>query len=336
MSSFDHAVLPPTPMTADGMDRRTEERPGDALLTQALERPDTLFAVFIGDSRLPSHVLVGEGRRRALLTRDDAQPHLDQARALVALGDLGQGGRPVVAVLARAGARPGASPAPSPGARPDAGAGGAGRVALEAATVRVEMSAASAGEDIPYLSALSQAQAVLAWHATHEFSPETGRPTRATTSGWVREDPADGTEFFPRTDPAVIVALVDEQDRIILGHNSAWPTTRYSTLAGFVEPSETPEAAVVRELREEAGVVVERVRYLGSQPWPFPRSLMLGYIATTSSVPEADGVEITHVKAFTRAELDRAVEAGELELPNALSISRALITAWKEAEAPAQ
>ena len=325
MSSFDHAVLPHTPMTADGLDRRTEDRPGDALLTEALERPETLFAVLIGDSRLPSHILVGEGRRRALLARRDADPYLDEARALVALGDLGKGGEPVVAVLARTGARPGA------GKKTQDDCTG-----VEAATVRTEMSAASAGEDVPYLSALSQAQAVMAWHATHEFSPETGRPTRPTTSGWVREDPEDGTEFFPRTDPAVIVALVDEQDRIVLGHNAAWPTSRYSTLAGFVEPSETPEAAVVRELREEAGVVVERVRYLGAQPWPFPRSLMLGYIATTSSVPQADGVEITHVKAFTRAELDRAVEAGELELPNALSISRALITAWKEAEAPAQ
>lgn len=318
MPSFDSAVLPRTPMSRDGLDRRTEDRVDDALLAEALAAESTRFIVQAGEGLQPASTLTRTPRadgqadpRPALLTRGEAQPFLEGARATVALGVTREDASVhVVALLAEQGR-------------------GAGD--LVAQPTRAVMHAALEAEDIPYLSAVTQAQAVLAWHAAHGYSPETGRPTVQTASGWIRRDPVTGTEFFPRTDPAVIVALVDEQDRLILGHNAAWPANRYSTFAGFVEPGEAPEAAVVREMREEAGVEVDAVRYLGSQPWPFPRSLMLGYIARTASAPVADAEEITEVRTFTREELDRAVESGEVELPGELSISRSLIEAWKSA-----
>jgi NADH pyrophosphatase NudC (nudix superfamily) len=323
-------------MAVEGLNRRTADRPEDRLLNEYLDDPRTRFVVLGGERRIPSEVLTSaqdapdepphEVRRPAFLSAAAALPHVLTARATVALGEparedgLGRFG--IVAVLAAQGSL-----------EPDMIKNHEDQPQhpVVPSGIRDIMSRASEDEDIVYLSALSQAQAILSWHATHEFSPETGSPTSPTMSGWVRVS-VDGAEHYPRTDPAVIVALVDQEDRLILGHNALWPSTRYSTLAGFVEPSETPEEAVVRELREEAGVVIDEVRYLGAQPWPFPRSLMLGYIARTASVPQADGVEITTVRAFTRTELTDAVVSGEIVLPGELSISRALINAWLTSE----
>jgi NAD+ diphosphatase len=168
------------------------------------------------------------------------------------------------------------------------------------------------------------------WHRTHRFCGVCGNPTEPTHSGSVRKCTFCGTEHFPRTDPAVIMAVTDPEDRLLLARNASWPPNRASVLAGFVEPGETLEAAVARECAEEAGLRVTAVRYLGSQPWPLPRSLMLGFTATVDD-PELhlDGAELDWAKWYTRAELKEAVSTGELlMLPSEISISRRLINHW--------
>ncbi len=175
----------------------------------------------------------------------------------------------------------------------------------------------------------TEAIAVLNWHASHGFSPRTGEPTAVEHAGWVRVDPRSGSQVFPRTDPAVIVAVHDADDRILLGANALWESNRFSLLAGFVEPGESLEAAVVREVGEEAGVLVRDPRYLGSQPWPFPASLMLGFEAWTDDVaPTPDGAEIVALRWFTRAELAADVAAGAVRLPGRASIARSIIERW--------
>lgn len=175
----------------------------------------------------------------------------------------------------------------------------------------------------------TQALAILNWHSSHRFSPQTGEATAVTQSGWVRRDSVTGAEVFPRTDPAVIVAVHDADDRLLLGANALWEANRFSLLAGFVEPGESLEAAVVREIEEEAGVRVRDPRYLGSQPWPFPASLMLGFEAFTDDVaPTPDGTEIVALRWFERDELAALAASGEVRLPGPASIARAIIERW--------
>lgn len=175
----------------------------------------------------------------------------------------------------------------------------------------------------------TEAVAILNWHASHPFSPRTGEPTAVSHAGWVRVDAVSGAQVFPRTDPAVIVAVHDADDRILLGANAMWESNRFSLLAGFVEPGESLESAVLREVAEEAGVRVRDPRYLGSQPWPFPASLMLGFEAwTDDSAPTPDGAEIVALRWFTRDELVGQAEAGLVRLPGPSSIARAIIERW--------
>ncbi len=175
-----------------------------------------------------------------------------------------------------------------------------------------------------------EAVAIANWHATHTHCPRCGSRTEITQSGWVRVCPEDGSEHFPRTDPAIIVTVTDREDRLLLGNNVAWGPRMYSTLAGFVEPGESLEAAVVREIHEESNLTVHSPVYLGSQPWPFPQSLMLGYTAVTDHPEDAaaDREEVAQVRWFTREELAAAVDGGEITLPGSASISRALIEHW--------
>lgn len=177
----------------------------------------------------------------------------------------------------------------------------------------------------------TQALAILNWHTVSRFSPRAGGETVPVQAGWVRRD-ADGTDYFPRTDAAVIVGVVDAEDRLLLGSNVAWEEKRFSLLAGFVEPGESLEAAAIREVFEESGVRIEDPQYLGSQPWPFPASLMVGFTARvaagTDTTGRPDGEEIVALRWFTRAELTEAVDAGELLLPGRASIARAIIEHW--------
>ena len=174
-----------------------------------------------------------------------------------------------------------------------------------------------------------EASAIANWHATHTHCPRCGSPTRPEAGGWVRRCPADGSEHYPRTDPAIIVTVVGADDRLLLGGGGPLDARNYSTLAGFVEPGESLEQAVVREIGEEVGVRVTASQYLGSQPWPFPASLMLGFTATTSDTEATpDGVEVTRARWFSRTELQDAVLSGEIVISSRLSIARALIEHW--------
>jgi NAD+ diphosphatase len=174
------------------------------------------------------------------------------------------------------------------------------------------------------------------WHQRHPRCSVCGNRTDIADAGASRQCPVCSAQHFPRTDPAVIMLIVDDDDRCLLGHNSARPDGWYSTLAGFVEPGETPEQAVRREVMEETGIRVGEVTYAGSQPWPFPSSLMLGYFGKALSTDvTVDGDEITHARWFTRAELGREVAAGDLAIPSTtVSIAGALVTQWYGAELP--
>lgn len=178
---------------------------------------------------------------------------------------------------------------------------------------------------------LTRAVALANWHQRYRFSPSSGNPTTSTRGGWVRVDPADGAEHFPRTDPAIIVAVTDGEDRLLLASNAAWESNRYSLIAGFVDPGESLEAAVLREVHEEAGLRVTDPVYLGSQPWPFPASLMVGFAARlvgdiADQAP--DGIEIRALRWFTRDELWQAAESGDVLLPGPASIARSIVEAW--------
>lgn len=179
------------------------------------------------------------------------------------------------------------------------------------------------------------------WHQRHGFCPRCGAPTVETQAGWVRECTRDGSSHFPRTDPAVIMLVHDGGDRALLGRGTQWQPGRFSTLAGFVEPGESVEAAVAREVFEEVGVGVRDVRYVASQPWPFPASLMLGFTAVLDGEPAItlDGVEMADAGWFTRDEVRRAAdwtdEGAEPDtgsqlraIPPHFSISRYLIDRW--------
>ena len=173
----------------------------------------------------------------------------------------------------------------------------------------------------------TQALALANWHENHSFCPSCGSITSSAQAGWVRVCEKESRELYPRTDPAIIVGVVDEHDRILLGSQGAWEDNRYSILAGDVEPGESLDAAVVREMFEEAGIVVADPIYLGSQAWPFPYSLMLGFMAKRiegDAIP--DGEEIVKLRWFSREEL--LAESGSILLPGKLSIARAIIEHW--------
>jgi NAD+ diphosphatase len=185
---------------------------------------------------------------------------------------------------------------------------------------------------VAYLASL------LNWHRRHAFCAACGAPTHVAEAGLTRACPRCGTHHHPRTDPVVIM-LVEDGDRLLLGRSPAWPPRRYSALAGFVEPGESLEEAVVREVLEESGVRVGGPRYLASQPWPFPSSLMVGFIAPWESGEPAPGEEdIDDVRWFDREEVAAAAadDAGgwggdsdaPLLLPPRLAIARRLIERW--------
>lgn len=185
---------------------------------------------------------------------------------------------------------------------------------------------------------VSTATALLNWHDNARYSPVDGSPTKSIKAGWSRLNPDNGHEEFPRIDPAVICLVHDGHDRAVLARQAVWPERLFSILAGFVEAGESFEACVVREIAEEVGLDVTDVQYLGSQPWPFPRSLMVGFHALGD--PEQpfafnDG-EIVEAQWFTRAEIREALESGDwssdsssrLLLPGSISIAREIIESW--------
>lgn len=183
---------------------------------------------------------------------------------------------------------------------------------------------------------VSSAIALLNWHESARFSAIDGAPTQLTRGGWARIDPLTGHEEFPRIDPAVICLVHDGADRVVLARQAGWGERMFSLLAGFVEAGESFEACVVREVHEEVGLTVRDVHYLGSQPWPFPRSLMVGFHAVGDpglAFTFSDG-EITEAAWFTRAEVRAALAgraaASNLLLPGSISIARTIIESWAE------
>jgi len=178
---------------------------------------------------------------------------------------------------------------------------------------------------------LAYARAMLHWRSRHRFCGACAAPTRSASAGHVMKcsNAACGIDHFPRLDPAIIV-LVSDGERALLGRQASWPAGRYSTIAGFVEPGESLEDAVAREVLEETGVTVLASAYHSSQPWPFPSSLMIGYTAQAAagSVPRADD-ELEDVRWFSRAE----IAAGVPGLPPPQSVSFRLIEHWYDAGA---
>ncbi len=219
----------------------------------------------------------------------------------------------------------------------------------------------SSGADLDARGAglLTTAVALLNWHDRSPFCSRDGSPMSAVKSGWARLCEAHAHEEYPRTDPSMICLVHDGADRVLLARQPIWPEGRYSVLAGFVEAGESLEACVARECAEEVGVAVHTISYLGSQPWPFPRSLMIGFsaVADPDQALKLQEGEIENARWVTRDELRAALEAGEwshrdgaargaqgvggtafeagrgreLILPGGVSIARAMLEAWAAA-----
>jgi NAD+ diphosphatase len=174
------------------------------------------------------------------------------------------------------------------------------------------------------------AQGLANWHKKHPRCSQCGAATSVISGGSVRRCLIDESEHYPRTDSAIIVLVKDDQDRVLLGRQKVWPKNRFSTFAGFVEPGESFEHCVVREVAEEAGVKLNKINYLGSQPWPFPSSLMIAFEAVTENPLDArpDGDEIEEIRWFTRAEMKQAIIDASLILPLDISVARQMINGW--------
>ncbi|WP_313409324.1 NAD(+) diphosphatase [Aeromicrobium sp.] len=208
------------------------------------------------------------------------------------------------------------------------------RVPAEWSPVSIRVLAPLLGAD--ELSLAIHAVGIARWLKSHRFCPRCGTELQTAQAGHLRSCPGCGAEHYPRTDPAVIMLVTDGDDRALLARNPHWPEGRFSTLAGFVEPGEALEDAVRREVAEEVGVTVEEATYLGSQPWPFPQSLMLGFRATATSTDiTVDQDEIAEARWFTRAELLEAAKDERIVLPPpGVSISRWLVEDWFGGELP--
>lgn len=180
----------------------------------------------------------------------------------------------------------------------------------------------------------SAALAILNWADATRFCDRCAGRLRRIRGGFAAVCTVCELEHFPRTDPAVIVALLDPDDRIFLAHQVSWPAGRASILAGFVEAGESAENAVHREVAEEAQLIVDSLRFLGSQPWPFPRSLMLAFVARTRSPGRVDQVELEWGDWFSREQADAAQASGTLTLPGAGSVAGRILDAWRAGTLP--
>ena len=192
-----------------------------------------------------------------------------------------------------------------------------------------DLRGAAASLAAPDAGVVAYARALAHWHSRKRWCGVCGAPTRLGDAGHraACSDPACGATYFPRTDPAIIVIVADGR-RCLLGRQAAWPPGRFSTLAGFVEPGETLEQAVAREVFEESGVRIDACRYLGSQPWPFPASLMLGFEADARLQVPKVGSELADARWFDADEMPGLIASGELGLPPALSIAYHLVDRW--------
>ncbi|HVX45061.1 MAG TPA: NAD(+) diphosphatase [Mycobacteriales bacterium] len=285
-----------------GYDRATHHRTDQAWLDAAWPRARVL--VVAGDGTVGVQT-AGDQVRLVLQDPADVSPELTR----VFLGE--QDGTPFFAALDLTGGKD----AP----QPDVLLPGQNRAGLR--TVGAVLDDVGSG-------LLTSAIALRNYHVRHPYCPRCGTMTRIIMGGWARRCPKDGSDHFPRTDPAVIMLVHDGADRCVLGRQAVWPPGRYSILAGFVDPGEPAEAAVAREVAEEVGLAVTDVRYVFSQPWPFPGSLMLGFTARvdgdTTLRPVDD--ELEDARWFSREQI-RGREGVDL-LPSPVSIAYRLLSDW--------
>ena len=300
---FDHG---PLGFAGNPLDRMAASRDHGSTIPALLDHPDTRFVAFSGD-----HVLV-----RGAAEAEDPWLRLAEVRGYgtptetVFLGRTPEG-----AIFAKRFDPP-------------------GEVSEGAPPTRDLRSMATAGvAPAATLGILAEAKALLHWHRSHRFCSNCGQPSQLAAWGWRRECPDCGTHHFPRTDPVVIMMAVDG-DRCLLGRQPRFAPGMYSCLAGFLEPGETIEAAVARELNEESGITVGTVTYLASQPWPFPASLMIGCIAeAVTTAVTIDETELEDVRWFGRDELRRMLEGtheGGLMCPPPMAIAHGLMKAWAD------
>ncbi len=289
------------PFTGMALDRAVTERKDPARVQRLLEDPATRAVAAARDG-----VLIGDGAMPAVL-RTELPPEAKREPILLGLDD----GRAVFAVDLDAVA---------PAARAAVMDGGQIAPLREAGAT---LSHAEAGL-AAYLAAL------LNWHRRHRFCSNCGARTVIEEAGYSRRCPRCGTVHFPRTDPVVIMT-VEHAGRLLLGRRSVSPPGRYSVLAGFVSSGESAEEAVVREVREESGILARDPAYVTSQPWPFPSSLMLGFEAQSDGgEPRGGDGELEHVRWFTREAVRDALDgrSPELRLPPSVSVARFLIERW--------
>lgn len=298
-------------------DRAAHRRADPGLLDRLLGDPRT--AVLVLDGGRAPLVGVPAEPRLDLLDPAAAVSRRDPGEAVAVFLGQNDAGRACV-LLAYPGERP--APAGSPAARTVTGPDADGRHWADLRAVGDLLDDSDAG-------LLTCAVAAANWHARHPRCTRCGAATVPAQAGWARTCEGCGAEHYPRTDPAVIMAVVDAGGRILLGRERSWPPGRFSTLAGFVEPGESLEAAVRREVFEESGVEVGEVTYRGSQPWPFPSSLMVAFRAdATSTEIRVDGQELVQANWWSREELALDVATGELLLPPRVSVSRRLVEDW--------
>ena len=290
------------------LNRHGHERQQAAWLRQQVESADALFVPFWEDKPfiLPP-LREGEGRDTGWLNQSQTASLRRTSSAPIFLG-VNRNAKPLFALALHDAAQCG--PLQKMGAFED----------LRALALKGDMAARELG-------ILAQAKALLHWHSTHTHCARCGEPTDADEGGHKRRCPSCKAEHFPRTDPVVIM-LATFRDSCLLGRQKGWPEGMFSALAGFVEPGETLEAAVARELHEEAGIAVNGVRYCMSQPWPFPAQLMIGCMADAKTdALHLDGVELETALWATRAEVQEALEGkhASLAVPPPMAIAHHLI-----------
>lgn len=304
----DHTAGRPVSLTLPGgIDRAARHRIDEAWLAAAWSHPSTRCFVVSG-----GQVLVDEtpdGRTELLMTPSFEAPLTEAHRYFLGIDEDG-----VSYFALQKDSLPG---------RMDASARPAG---LREAGLLLSPSEAGL---------MVHAVALENWQRLHRFCSRCGERTVIAAAGHIRRCPACGAEHYPRTDPAVIMSVVDDDDRILLGRQVHWPEGRFSTLAGFVEPGEAIEQSVRREVHEEVGVDIGEVQYIASQPWPFPSSLMLGFTARALTTEiNVDGDEIHEARWFTRDQLAAAFASGEVLPPYGISIAARLIEHWYGKEIP--
>ena len=298
-------------LAGSGLDRRAELRTDRHLLGRLLADPDTRVLELRGD-----RVAVDEGPAGARLRLRSPQASDGEKLAVY----LGADARDVMHVGVVGDPVPHADEAAGSGRAAGAGGDEDGLVTLR--HVAADLDDLEAGMFATLL-------ALANWHRAHGHCARCGAPTEPQQSGWVRRCTSEGSEHYPRTDVAVIMSVVDEQERLLMAQGAGWGTGRYSVLAGFLEPGESLAQAVAREVREEVGLEVFDVEYLGDQPWPFPTSLMVGFTARADSgALRLQESEIADARWFTRDEVRAGVADGTLAVSSRLSISRRLVEHW--------